>query len=232
MNHSKIVNLVLAAALVVLLLKMNFFTPTVSEDVKVQSNEPIDFSKGNQKSIGADYSFFPTPAVVVGTKVNGKANWLTASNVGHMGRKHLFVGSQKVHHSNIGIKENMTLSVSMVSESMMAKADYVGMKSGKDTDKSKVFDHFYGELKNAPLIKEAPVTMECKVVKIMDVGLYDYFVLEVVNTYVNESILAENGKINYQDFHPLLFEMSTMKYIPTANPVGSGFQEAKKYKIN
>lgn len=229
MNYSKILNLLLALALLILLIKVNYFSSTKKENI-LNVSEQIDYSKGTFKNIGPEFSFLPTTVVVAGTEVENKVNWITMSNVGYMGMNNIFVGSRKVHYSNIGIKKNMTISVSLVSESMLPKTDYVGMKSGKDVDKSEVFEYFKGELTGAPLIKEAPVTMECKVVKILDVGLYDYFVLEVVNTYVNESILNKKSKIDYNKFHPLLFEMGTMKYIETGKPVGNGFKEAEKYK--
>ncbi|MCT4613742.1 MAG: flavin reductase family protein [Marinifilaceae bacterium] len=230
MNVSKVLNIILALALVALGVQLNIKSNNTENKQLEKQSQTIDFSKGELKNIGKKFSFIPTPVVVAGTKVDNKINWITFSNVGYMGMKNIFVGSQKRHYSNIGIKENMTISINMVTESILDKADYVGMVSGKEVDKSKVFDHFSGDLIGAPMIKNAPIAMECKVVKILDVGNYDYFVLEVVNTYANDQIIDSKSKIDFNKFSPIFFEMNSMKYIKTGKPVGAGFQEGRKYK--
>ena len=166
-----------------------------------------------KKKISATPALYPTPTTVIGTEVDGKVNWIAIAHIGHIGMKGLILSSGKSHYSNIGIKENMTLSVNMVSEAMLVKADYVGMNSGADVDKSEVFEYFRGDLKGAPMIQESPITMECKVVDIYDTEHHDNFVVEVVNTYANESILNEESNIDFSKVKPLLFEMAGRRYL-------------------
>ena len=71
------------------------------------------------------------------------------------------------HHTNIGIKENNAFSLCLPSEDMVVVTDYCGIKSGKKTDKSKLFDLFYGELKAAPMIETCPLSVECKLVNVV-----------------------------------------------------------------
>lgn len=54
------------------------------------------------------------------------------------------------------------MSVNIVNEAMLEKADYVGTVSGSKIDKSSVFSHQTAET-GVPIIDEAPVVMECKV---------------------------------------------------------------------
>ena len=45
---------------------------------------------------------------------------------------------------------------------MISETDYCGLVSGRKTDKSNIFNVFYGELETAPMIMECPVSIECK----------------------------------------------------------------------
>jgi flavin reductase (DIM6/NTAB) family NADH-FMN oxidoreductase RutF len=53
---------------------------------------------------------------------------------------------------------------------MVEVTDYCGIVSGKNNDKSRIFDLFYGKLKTIPMIKDCPLNMECKLVEIKTVG--------------------------------------------------------------
>ena len=52
------------------------------------------------------------------------------------------------------------VSVNLIDEQLLSKADYVGSVSGKTVDKSNVFDEEIGET-GVPMIKDSPLTMEC-----------------------------------------------------------------------
>ena len=76
---------------------------------------------------------------------------------------------------------------------MVEACDYCGIKSGKKVDKSKVFEVFYGELKTAPMIKQAPITHACKLVKNIDFGDTHYiFIGEIVESFTNEECFTKN----------------------------------------
>ena len=145
---------------------------------------------------------FPSPVVLVGANVNNKSNFNAIGWVGGLefGPPLISISSNQQHHNNIGIKENQTFSVNTPSVDMVEVTDYCGIKSGKKVDKSELFDVFYGELKTAPMIKEAALNLECKVVKTIDTkefitpdkkGHY-VFIGEIVQAYADEKYLT-NG---------------------------------------
>ena len=49
---------------------------------------------------------------------------------------------------------------------------------------------------NAPVIEEAPVSIECRVKQIIPLGTHDMFIAEVVNVMVDEQYLDEKGKFD------------------------------------
>ena len=105
-----------------------------------------------KKHIGSKLALYPTTLVVVGTMVNGKPNWTLVGHLGIIGHDRILVSLAKPHYINQGIKETKALTVSIVDESMLKKADYVGCSSGNKTVKSAVFA--YHTLK--PVLFEMP----------------------------------------------------------------------------
>jgi flavin reductase (DIM6/NTAB) family NADH-FMN oxidoreductase RutF len=53
---------------------------------------------------------------------------------------------------------------------LVKETDYCGIRSGKEVDKSKIFDVFYGELETAPMINDCPVTAECTLTELIDMS--------------------------------------------------------------
>ncbi|MFN4216894.1 MAG: flavin reductase family protein, partial [Brevinematales bacterium] len=111
------------------------------------------------KNIGAVVGLYPTPVTIVGTEIDGKVNWINIAHIGIWGVDKMLLSINKSHYTNKGLKENRTASINIVDEAMLIEADYVGIVSGKNIDKSNVFEYFTGELKGAPLIKKSPIAM-------------------------------------------------------------------------
>lgn len=180
-----------------------------------------------KKDAGSVLALYPTPLVVVGTMVKGKPNWTLVGHVGIMGHDHIMVSLAKPHYANVGIRETKALSVNIVDEEMLQKADYVGCVSGHKTDKSDVFAHSTGE-NGAPLIDMAKVSMECSVEDIYETNGFDNFILKIDHTYIEETILNEAGKIDFDVYKPILFEMPGYTYLKTGETVAKCMTLNKK----
>jgi flavin reductase (DIM6/NTAB) family NADH-FMN oxidoreductase RutF len=177
-------------------------------------NTDKEFEKGDvlvKRNLGAVNAMYPMPIVVIGTEVNGKINYNAIAHVGIVDHNTLSISMGKIHYSNQGIKRNRTLSINLVSSEMTEKMSYVGSASGADTDKSQVFENFYGSLTGAPMVKEAPVCMECEVIQILDRPEFDVFIVKIVNTYCDESVIAE-GRIDYAQVKSLFYDMPSFGY--------------------
>lgn len=169
-----------------------------------------------KKDLGSILALYPTPLVVVGAMVNGKPNWVLVGHVGIMGHDHIMVSLAKPHYTNRGIRETGVLSVNVVDEILLQKADYVGCNSGSKTDKSEVFDYSPGQ-NGTPVIEEAKLSMECTVEDIYETKGFDNFILKIDHTYAEESILNASEKIDYGSFKPILFEMPGYTYLKTGD---------------
>lgn len=172
-----------------------------------------------KRNIGNALALYPTPLVVVGTMVEGKPNYVLVGHLGIIGHDRIMVSLAKPHYTNKGIRETGVLTVNLVDEAMLKKADYVGCVSGNQTDKSQVFDFHTGET-GAPVIEQSPVVMECRVDDIYETERFESFICKIVGVHAEEGDLDENGKIDYRLLKPVLFEMPTYEYLRTGEVIG------------
>ncbi len=185
-----------------------------------------------KKKIGDQNALYPSLVTVVGALVNGKANFLNVAHVGILNAKapHLIsLGMGRMHHTNAGIREHKTFSVNILSQDQMVEADYVGMVSGTRTDKSGVFATFFGELQTAPLIRDCPLSMECRLHDLYQLETHDVFIGEIVATYADEDVLT-NGSVDLAKVRPLLFDMHSLQYWSVGRPVGKCWNAGKAYR--
>ena len=137
-----------------------------------------------------------------------------------MAHSHLMLSLVQAHYINRGIQENGKLSVNVVDESWLKEADRMGIISGNKVDKSGAFSCSMGE-NGAPLIDAAKVSIECEVDGNYELEHFDNFICRILATYADESVLDENGKIDYHIFKPVLFEFPTYEYFVTGEKVGN-----------
>lgn len=182
-----------------------------------------------KKNIGTGLALYPTPLAVVGTMVDGKPNYVLVGHLGIIGHDRIMVSLAAPHYTNRGIKETGALSVAIVDEAMLPKADYVGVASGHKTDKSGVFAFEPGET-GAPVIEEAPVVMECRVDDVYETKGFESFVCKIVAVHADEAVLNADGKIDYRTLKPVLFEMPTYEYLRTGNVIAPCTKLGKEFR--
>ena len=172
-----------------------------------------------KKNIGSVLDLYPTPLVVVGTMVDGKPNWTLVGHLGIIGHDRVMVSMAASHYSNKGIRENKALSINIVDEAILARADHAGCVSGSREDKSELFPWSVGE-NGAPILNEAPVSMACTVEDTYCTPGFENFICTIAATYADESVLTQDGKLNYHVLKPVLFEMPTYEYLRTGEVIG------------
>lgn len=186
-----------------------------------------------KKQLGPANALYPSLTTIVGAMVDHKPNFLTVAHVGIMNHgqpQFLSVSLGKVHHTNHGIFEAKAFSICLPGQDLVTRTDYVGIVSGKKTDKSDVFSVFTGERTSAPMISECPVCIECSLYTTVDFPTHDVFVGQIEEVYADEEVVGENGKIDIARVRPLLFDMASVKYWSLGEPVADCWSEGKKLK--
>lgn len=129
---------------------------------------------------------YPLPAVLIscGSKPEDY-NLLTISWVGTIctNPPMCYISVRPERHSYNIIKENMEFVINLTNEDMAYSTDWCGVKSGKDHNKFEEMKltPIKGEMVNAPIIKESPLCIECRVKEIITLGSHDMFIAEVIN---------------------------------------------------
>lgn len=172
-----------------------------------------------KKNIGNVLALYPKPMTVVGAEVEGKVNWLVVGHTGIIGHDRVLASMSKSHYTNQGIRKSKKLSINLVSREMLPQADYVGSVSGASVNKSGVFKYHWGE-NGTPVIDASPLTMECNVEDIFETEGFDNFICSIANTYAAPEVLDSEGKLDYTQLKPVLFEFPTYSYIATGEIIG------------
>jgi flavin reductase (DIM6/NTAB) family NADH-FMN oxidoreductase RutF len=163
-------------------------------------------------TLGVKNCLSPMPTVLAGANVNEKPNYLTIAWVGIMDHDFVSISVNKSHYSNGGIRQNGTFSINIPSSDQLEIVDYCGIVSGREVDKGVLFENFYGKLATAPMIRQCPVNMECKLVHTLGLmPTHDVFVGEIVETYCDGEFLKD-GMIDYAKIHPILYATHGGRY--------------------
>ncbi len=185
----------------------------------------------NKKKIGRGIYLYPLPTVIVGSMIEGKSNFNTISYCGVVQSKPPMIGisMDKKRLTWQGITESGSFSVNIPGEKQLMIVDYIGTYSGKKINKSDLFEIFFGELGNAPMIEDCPVNLECRVLKRMDFGGKNSFIVgEVIEAYCDNDCM-NNGIPDLEKIKPILFTREDLKYWSTGNFLGKALEIGKKY---
>jgi len=173
--------------------------------------------------------FLPMPVGLLGVLVEGRANFMA---VGWMSRVNgnppmIAVSVNKAHFTPKGVAENGTFSICIPGVDMEEVTDYCGIVSGRNADKSGLFELFYGETKTAPMIAECPLNMELKLERTVDLPSHLVCIGEIVAAYGEEACLA-NGKPDYRKIDPLLLTMPDNRYWKLGEQAGNAWKDGRR----
>lgn len=183
-----------------------------------------------KQQIGNNF-FIPMPVVLMGTQVNGKDNFMA---VGWCARVNgnppmMAFGIAKNHYTPKGVEENKTFSINIPSVDLVEKTDYCGIFSGANTDKSKVFSVFHGSLNGAPMIRECPVTLECRLVQDVSLPTHHLFIGEIAGVYADGKVIRD-GKPDFPAIDPLFLTMPDNRYWTLGKHAGDAWSAGKNFR--
>lgn len=183
-------------------------------------------------NIGPNVFTQTMPVTLLGTEIDGKPNFMALGWVTRVNANPPLFGAavNKVHLTNKGIKENQTFSLNFPSEEMIKETDYCGLVSGKNTDKSEIFSVFYGIVGTAPMIMECPLTVECRLVDVLELPSNDLFIGEAIEAYTEAKYLTD-GKPDVKKIKPLSLTMPDNNYWKVGEHAGNAWSVGKNYKI-
>ncbi len=131
------------------------------------------------------------------------------------------------------IKKTGEFVINLTTEKLAFATDYCGVRSGRDVDKFKEMNltKEKAEFVSAPMIKESPVCIECRVkeIEIRELGSHHMFLADVLAVHAEEEFMDHNKKFHLNDARLLVY--SHGEYLATGKRLGTfGYSVKKKIK--
>lgn len=163
---------------------------------------------------------YPIPAVMVTSGTMEKSNIMTVAWTGIQNTNPaiVYISVRPERYSYNLIKETGEFAINLTTKELAYATDWCGVKSGAKVDKFKEM-HLTkqkGNFVECPLIEESPVSVECKVIEIKELGSHHMFVAEVLSIDADERYIDEKGA----------FDISKCNLIAYAN--GGYYELGKK----
>ena len=186
------------------------------------------------KSFKSTAWLLPQPVLIIGNyDKDGKPNAMNAAWGGQWDMHEIII-SLGSHQTTDNLVENPEFTVAFATTETMVASDYVGIVSGRNTPGKMEKTGWNIEKApnvNAPVFKEFPMTLECRVKQKIDESETGYYlVAEIVNILCDEKYLAEDGKPDVEKMELITFDPVHHTYIQLGKTVGNAFSDGKQLK--
>lgn len=185
-----------------------------------------------RKNFGPKAFLYPMPVLIIATyNENGTPNAMNAAWGCIADADKIAVYLESSHKTVKNILERKAFTVSMADADHVVEADYVGIVSANgDADKfsKSGFHAEKSEFVDAPLIKELPMALECRMLS-YDIET-ELMIGEIVNVCADESVLNGKGKIDPFKLKPITYDPANNDYITLGEKVGNAFSDGVKLK--
>ena len=127
------------------------------------------------------------------------------------------------------IKKNKEFVINLTTKELARATDWCGVKSGRDFDKFKEMGltKEKATIVKSPMIAESPISVECKVDKIVPLGSHDMITAKIVAINVSDKFVNEKGAFDISKCD--LMAYANGGYYPLGKKIGQfGFSVMKK----
>ncbi|MDO4678799.1 MAG: flavin reductase family protein [Eubacteriales bacterium] len=177
---------------------------------------------------------YPLPAVMVSVSDGkGNDNIITVAWAGTVctNPPMVSISVRPSRYSYQMIKDTGEFVINLTTEELAYATDYCGVRSGRDVDKFAEMNltKEKAEYVKVPLIKESPVSIECRVKEVKELGSHHMFLAEVLAVHADEEYMDEKEKFHLNKARPLVY--SHGEYLGTGKKLGTfGYSVKKKKK--
>lgn len=174
---------------------------------------------------------YPIPAVMVTSGTMEKSNIMTVAWTGIQNTNPaiVYISVRPERYSYNLIKETGEFAINLTTRELAYATDWCGVKSGAKVDKFKEM-HLTkqkGNFVKCPLIEESPVSVECKVIEIKELGSHHMFVAEVLSIDADEKYIDEKGAFDISKCN--LVAYANGRYFEMGKQIGTfGYSVRKK----
>ena len=127
------------------------------------------------------------------------------------------------------IRKTGEFVINLTTEKLAYATDFCGVRSGRDVDKFRKLNltKEKAQFVSAPMIGEAPVSIECRVREVKELGSHDMFLADVLAVHADEAYMDKNNRFRLNDAGLLVY--SHGEYLAGGRKVGTfGYSVKKK----
>jgi len=187
--------------------------------------------------LGPQRILFPLPTVLIVTGTMEKANIATIAWISILSSKPPTLGISVGTKGFTGeeILKNKEFTVNIATAEIMTETDFCGITSGKDIDKFKKtgLQKLPSTVVSAPIIKQCPLNLECKLVESKIIGTSNHFVGEIVETHIDTNKIKDIhhwGTIDIDAVNPLVYISGAKEYRTIGKKIGDAYKIGNKLK--
>ena len=174
---------------------------------------------------------YPIPAVMVSCGDMKNSNIITIAWTGILcsDPATVYISIRPERYSYDIIKNTGEFVINLTNKELVYATDWCGVKSGANVDKFKEMKLTKEQLSvvKCPGIKECPVSIECKVKEIKEIGAHHMFIADVLAINAGDEYIDENGAFDIGKCD--LIAYANGKYYGLAEQLGTfGFSVKKK----
>lgn len=183
-----------------------------------------------KKNIAIKPYIFPQPVLIIGTyDEDGNPNAMNAAWGGVCDYDKVFVVLSE-HKTTSNLLKSKAFSISVANVKNVVACDYVGVVSANDEPKKfekAGWTASMGQVVNAPIINELPLTLECEVVSYDEES--QILIGKIVNVQADEEVIGKDGEPDVSKIMPILFD-GMASYYAYGEKVGNAFSDG--FKLN
>lgn len=137
---------------------------------------------------------YPLPAVMVSvTDGEGNDNIITVAWTGTVctNPAMAYISVRPSRYSYDMIRKTGEFVINLTTEKLAFATDFCGVRSGRDVDKFQKLNltKEKAQFVSAPMIGEAPVSIECRVREVKELGSHDMFLADVLAVHADEAYM-------------------------------------------
>lgn len=140
---------------------------------------------------------YPVPAALISCGTMEKSNIITVAWTGILNTNPamVYISVRPERFSYNLIKDNKEFVINLTTKELAYATDWCGVRSGAKYDKFKEMHLTKGKAKfvKCPIIEESPVSIECKVKEIKELGSHHMFIAEVLSIDADNKYIDVNG---------------------------------------
>ena len=180
-----------------------------------------------KKDLGVHPSLFPMPTLMIATyNEDDTVDDMMMAWGGICAGNMVALNLEKDHKTCANLEKRKAFTISVPDVAHIKEADFLGIASANKMPDKFARSGLHAEKSgkvDAPIVTEFPLTVECKVVSMEELGGDYHVVGEIVGVLAEESVLDEKGRVDASKLNAFVFDQFRNGYYAIGEKVGQAW---------